>query len=187
MSEFKHRRRLPSIFNKEERQGGSIFIRLPKYLVPPLSLKLERKLLVNRKKRGKRRCCCSHSHHPCLLFLLANKEDRFSFFSLFWLHNGRKGSAPKLQVWALNASGWTMALGSVCLVERSSTASSGPFSALGREKKAHCPSEILPRMKTPSFSFLWLPNGKQNNKPDRQLNKQAANWAELKCNRCCYS
>lgn len=54
-------------------------------------------------------------------------------------------------------------------------------------KKAHCPGEILPRTKTPSFSFLQLPNGKQNNKPGPQLNKHATNQAELKCNRCCYS
>lgn len=42
-------------------------------------------------------------------------------------------------------------------------------------------------MKTPSSSFLQLPNGKQNNKPGPQLNKHATNTAELKCNRCCCS
>lgn len=43
-------------------------------------------------------------------------------------------------------------------------------------KKAHCPGEKLPRMKTPSSdSFLQLPNGKQNNKPGPQLNKHATN------------
>lgn len=46
---------------------------------------------------------------------------------------------------------------------------------------------MLPRMKTPSSSFLQLPNGKQNNKPGPQLNKHATNRAELKCNRCCCS
>lgn len=30
-------------------------------------------------------------------------------------------------------------------------------------KKTHCPGKMLPRMKTPSSSFLQLPNGKQNN------------------------
>lgn len=54
-------------------------------------------------------------------------------------------------------------------------------------KKPHCPGEMLPRMKTPSSSFLQLPNGKQNNKPGPQLNKHATNQAELKCNRCCCS
>ena len=54
-------------------------------------------------------------------------------------------------------------------------------------KKPHCPGEMLPRMKTPSSSFLQLPNGKQNNKPGPQLNKHATNQAELKCNRRCCS
>lgn len=66
----------------------------------------------------------SHCHHCCFLFLLPDKEHRLSFFTPFCSHNGQRGSAPKLQVWALNASGWTMGFGGVCLVGRSSTASS---------------------------------------------------------------